>query len=231
MDFFRDSIWQFYGAIIGILALIVAIVIFFLQKKDKKISYAIEQKTKIVSFSDEVEDRLEIFYKGNRVKEVMLLVIKIENCGNVPIKAGDFSSDIIIKLNKDAKILQSKILNQNPENLNILTEQNDSTLNIKPLLLNQKDSFRINLIVNNYREVFIDGRIVGIKKIELTKKKIDSLRIVEIIVFMIFIGLGILDNHFYITGPNGESIFFRQALPLVLAIMAILITFDLKRKF
>ena len=167
MDFLRDSIWQFFGAIVTVLTIIATIIIYLLQKKNKRLTYKIEQKTKIISYSDEVQGKLKIFYESTQVNEVFLVEIKFENSGNVSILPDDLKKNLSLIFNVKSKILSIEIINKKPENLEIKIQNQDNKLEIIPLLLNPSDSFCIKLIINNFSNFHIDERIVGIKKIEL----------------------------------------------------------------
>ena len=47
-ELFRDPIWQFVGAILGLIAIVVTIIIFILQRRKKSLVYEILANTSLI---------------------------------------------------------------------------------------------------------------------------------------------------------------------------------------
>ena len=86
MDVLRDPIWQFIGAIIGFVAIIVPIVVYvFLQRRKKGLSYEIIASTPLISLQQAIKDRVVILYDGIKIETMHLLLLRVFNSGTVPI--------------------------------------------------------------------------------------------------------------------------------------------------
>jgi hypothetical protein len=59
MDLLRDGIWQFFGAVLGLIAIIVSVIIYLRQRGRKQISCEVVSKSTIVRISDEVKTKLQ----------------------------------------------------------------------------------------------------------------------------------------------------------------------------
>jgi hypothetical protein len=90
VDLLRDPLWQFVGAVLVVVALMVSVTIFFAEKKRKELSYEILSHSEILSATEEIEGKLKILFKGEVVRNVHLLIVKLINSGNTPITSTDY---------------------------------------------------------------------------------------------------------------------------------------------
>jgi hypothetical protein len=90
MEFLRDPIWQFVGAIIAVIGVIAAVWIYSLQKSKKSLSYNILASNELLTASEEIRGRIKILFDKKPVENVHLLVMQITNDGNLPILPADF---------------------------------------------------------------------------------------------------------------------------------------------
>ncbi len=185
IDLLRDPVWQFIGAILGILAIIVSIIIFLIQRKNKIFSYEINSATAVLSGTEEISGQLKILYKGKVVKNVSLLVIKLMNTGNVPIISSDYERNVELVFNNCDKILSAEISESTPSNLSGEIYLSEKSVGLKPLLLNPNDSITLKILLSGSLDFFINGRIVGINKIG---KKAYEIKWLSVIMFL---GLGL----------------------------------------
>src|SRR5688500_12158935 len=96
-DIFRDQIWQFIGAILGLVALVATIIIYLLQRRKKSLVYEVVTSAPLLSMSDEVKGKVQILYEGSPVQLVHLLIINIFNDGNLGIQASDFERPLVFQ--------------------------------------------------------------------------------------------------------------------------------------
>ena len=189
MEYLRDPIWQFVGAIFALIAIAVTGLVFKLQKKIKRISYSIELDTRMFSVREELEGKLKITYQKKRVKNIRLLELKFINSGNLPVATSDYERPITVGFGTSANILSAEISETEPNNLGvtIATELNSFTLS--PTLLNPKDSIKIKLLLNNYSGSFnIDTRIIGVSTI----KPVDEVTVVGTLISLIGLSISLL---------------------------------------
>lgn len=60
MDFLRDPIWQFFGAAIGVVAIIASLYIFFRQRITKSLGYEILTQTELLSIKSEIRGKVQV---------------------------------------------------------------------------------------------------------------------------------------------------------------------------
>src|SRR5437899_789086 len=139
-----DPFWQ---SIIGIVAVITAIVIYLLQRKRKALSCEVVERTPLLTREEEIGSELQVMFKGMAVQDVYLMAIKILNSGNTPITSSDYERQVSIGFGKDSKILSAQISNCSPESLQPAIHYEDERLSLVPILLNSGDSINIKALV------------------------------------------------------------------------------------
>lgn len=170
-DIFRDSIWQFVGAILGFIAIVVTIVIFIVQRAQKKLSYEVVSRETIVSAKDGFSEKIQILYEGQPVNEVDLLILKFVNSGNVPITSNDFEKALSIEFSGQVDVLTAEVTETLPSNLKTEISFEEDIISVAPLLLNSGDTFTIKILLNEFDNVIkVNGRIIGVKAIEKQEK-------------------------------------------------------------
>lgn len=176
-EILRDPFWQFVIVVlIGVLAIIAAVIIYLKQRLHKNISYEIISKSSLLSVNDEIKQDVQISFKGKLVQQVSLIILRIFNSGNVPVLSTDFESPIAITLGKNAIVLTAEIIDKQPDCLPTLITSEDSRIILAPTLLNPRDSVTLRMLVTNLETIDIDSRIAGVRKIQLmTHGKRDAL--------------------------------------------------------
>jgi len=166
-EFLRDGIWQFIGAFFGFVAIVISIIVYFAQRRNKRLAYEIFSQTSVINTTDEVAGKIQILFEGKPVKKVHLLVIKIANIGNVPITKNDYERAVSLNFSENVQILSNEISSTYPENLKAEIDIIENSIIVKPILLNGGDALTIKTLISEYDEkIVIDGRIVGVKTIE-----------------------------------------------------------------
>ena len=168
LDWLRDSIWQSIGVLLAVVAIIVSVIIFFLQKSKKLLTYEILSETSLLSVAKEVEDKIQILFEGNAVKGVHLILLQISNVGNTPILPIDFLKDLTISFDGSAKVLSAEIVEKNPQSIDVNLTINHTQLIISPSLWNSGDTITVKSLVSEFNEnIQVSGRIVGIQDIKV----------------------------------------------------------------
>ena len=123
-----------------------------------------------------------IFYLNKHKKKLKINILNVENLnsnlskiklnlmntGNEPIRKSDFFTELTF--NTDSiEILDIKINEVTPDNLNIkFFKTYKNQIRLDPTLLNKNDELVFEILTNGKIEnLFIDGRINGIDKIDL----------------------------------------------------------------
>lgn len=166
MDVLRDGVWQFLGVVVGLLGVIVTIVIFQLQKNKKRLAYYILTDTSLLTVDDEIKGKIQINYENKNIQNIRLLILKIENIGNIDISSSDFEQPIIISF-PNSEILSAGLIDASPRNLTPNIQIDSSKLTINPILLNKKDFLTYKFIFSDYGNIIdVNSRIIGVKHFE-----------------------------------------------------------------
>lgn len=167
MDIIRDPMWQFFGAILVVIGIIISIILYWIQRPKSSVSWKIIANSPLVKISSEIRGNLQVLFDGSPVKDIQLIIIKIINTGNVSIKSGDYEHPINLNFDKKAQILTAEVIETNPNNIEASTNIEGNSVIISPTLLNKGDSVTIKTLVNQFNNhISIDGRIVGVKDIK-----------------------------------------------------------------
>ncbi len=169
IDFLRDPVWQFVGALLALIALLVSIYLFVLQRKKKSLVYDILILTPILGVKDKiVEGNVRIFFGRMPVKNVHLLVLKISNNGTVPIKTTDFEEPLTFHFGKDAKVLSVDIAVTIPPTLKPMLNVKPNYIVVEPTLLNAGDTAVLKILLAEYSgTIHPETRIVGVHDMRL----------------------------------------------------------------
>jgi hypothetical protein len=170
-EWLRDPIWQFVGAVIGLLfgfaALVEAGVIYYLQQKTKEFAFDISAHIPLVAAQTEVEGRLDVRLDGKSVQNAWLTIVTLHNAGNVPIVPSDFVQPVQIDLGENAKIINVLVANQRPQDLGASADFESGITTLKPVLFNPKDRCTLHVYAADADNApRVNGRIVGVPRIE-----------------------------------------------------------------
>lgn len=188
----------FIGIIIAIVAILVPVYLYIIGKK-KGLSYEIISVTSLlhknVTGDQNFRQEVTINFRGEVIEEnVSLVLMKIINTGNVPIKKDDFEEDIKVLI--DGEVLTYSIKETKPSDLNVSVDHTpgpNTTVFIKKLLLNKKDELTLNLLVKSYNSLKVSTRIVDVSKIvDITNKRKNTINILSISVNVITLITSIL---------------------------------------
>jgi hypothetical protein len=167
LELLRDGVWQFVGALISLLALVVAIVTIVVQARKKSFSYTIIADNELLHRNDLLSEHVKVKYDDVNVVRLRLLAIRFRNDGNVPISSRDFEEPLTIGLERGSKILSVTCSEQRPEALRIDASADGNVATLKPVLLNRGDQFALQLIVGDSVKIpKVGGRILGVPELK-----------------------------------------------------------------
>ena len=167
MDVFRDAIWQFIGAVIGVLAIFASIYIFLRQRSKKSLAYEVITQTELLSIKDEIKGKVQVLFEGQAVQNVHLISMQIFNDGNVSIRASDFERPIRFSFGNRAIVLSADITDVKPKTLKPIMSTESNCIVIDPLLVNSGDAIYITLLLTQHDgTIKLDTRIEGVHEIK-----------------------------------------------------------------
>jgi hypothetical protein len=139
----------------------------------------------LLAENQEFRDKLKIIIDNKEIKEdINVVLLKIINSGNTPIRKEDFADEINVVL--EGELLQVDL----DKELSIFDE-----LSVKSLLLNKGDEFTIKILsTKNEKGIKVNSRIVGIK--EIVKYKQPSFTVYHLIAF-ILTGIAIVTSFIF----------------------------------
>lgn len=167
MDILRDSVWQFIGAVLGLIAVAATLLIYFLQKTRKELSYDIIFNTNLLSINAKIKDSMQVNWRGKEINGLNLLIVRLRNSGNTPIVATDYEGPVIFTFDKDDRVLEAEIESTQPPNIPASLETTASSVQLKPSLLNPKDYIEIKILLTSYKNMVVQGRIINIETIKM----------------------------------------------------------------
>ena len=155
------------GHLLEIMIVIAAFVIFFLQIRKKTLSYTVLTNSGLVPISYELQNNIQILYKGKVVPNVQLVEMRIKNSGSLPIKPEDYIEPLKVRL-PNSKILASEVRDAHSVGAYIETKlSNRSEIVLSKTLLNPTDYFDVKiLLADGDADFSVIGRIVGVSKIQ-----------------------------------------------------------------
>jgi hypothetical protein len=175
--FLRDSIWQFISAILGLIAIILTVLVFTWQRPIRQLRIVEVSNVALISVNPDLAGDIKVYFKDRLIQSAFSIDLRLENTGNQSIVESDYSKPLVISFPPSVEILAINYLSLNPADIGLQLSPtiSDTTslghqLQIQPLLLNPGDSATFRLIVAGSKEAThftIDGRVVGVKEIEV----------------------------------------------------------------
>jgi hypothetical protein len=167
LDLLRDPLWQFVGAVLAVLALVVSFVIYQLQRQRKGVTYDVLSRTHLLTVREELEGKLQVLYEGEPAKSISLLVVKIWNSGNQPILSTDYERPISFCTGEASRILSADVTDVEPSGLMVKVNTNENAVTLSSTLLNPGDALTLKLLVRDTGNALCaDARIVGVKSVQ-----------------------------------------------------------------
>ncbi len=190
LEFFRDQIWNFVAVFIALVVFCADLILYRARQKRKNLSYEIISNYPLISVRDGF-DKVSILYENETVRNINMVVVRVFNSGDIPIRPDDFYRDVTFHFGSKSQILSSEIIDQNPRGLgaeleeinfssdSAVAEQQNHPANkvvLSPILLNKGSEVKVKFLVSQFHEVNVDGLVVGVQEIEaITQPKPQSI--------------------------------------------------------
>lgn len=166
INILRDSIWQFVGVVVSIIALAVSVYVIFSQSKKKSLAYQISAETNLLQVGEEIKDKVKITYENIPLENIYFMSIIVINNGSLEIKPSDFERELSFEVEGSSRIISAEIMQTEPDELRPNISISPKKVFLKPLLLNSRDFILIKLLIAEYSgEVQADVRVVGVKRL------------------------------------------------------------------
>jgi len=169
MEFLRDPIWQFVGALLGLITIVLTWIAFRVQTQRKSLSYEIITNTALLgeTTKKKLGESIRISYKNKKIGNPRLVEFRILNSGNSTILSSDFETPIRITFQNPSQIIDADIVSTKPSNIEPRIEHGNNYILVKPILLNKGDEIHLKALVNNpSSDIDFSGRIAGVREIK-----------------------------------------------------------------
>ena len=169
MKIFKDPAWQFIGVIVAVIALIASVVIYLIDRPVKRLQVQVLSNSPLISINTDISSQIQILYKDKPVQTLSLILLRLENIGNEPIKEADYSEPIRILLSSKSEVGEVTIQETKPAGIDlnprvIATNQ----IELTKALLNPGDQVVVKILaLNNDGTLGVEARIAGISNIEI----------------------------------------------------------------
>lgn len=180
LEWMGSPAWQFWGTIVGILALIAGVWFFRLGQEIRELTVTLLVDTPLVSVASEAGalDELTVLYKGEQASSVRIVQIKIENTGNQEIRPEDFITPLRYIFEEGATIVDAEVLETVPKNLGLNVDWVENEAITPALLLNPRDRAVVRFVVvygnvevgreeDLATSFVVDARVAGISNVRL----------------------------------------------------------------
>lgn len=150
------SIWQILPA----LAILVPLILYFKTRKIKSLSYLIVTKESLLTVDEKLKQKITVLYENKPIENISLIIIRLLNTGNEPIKSNEFEDPITMSFSPNFCVLGAELIDANPPTINAKIKFENNDVFIEPLLLNKKDSITIKVIGHTIRHIPIPRLMV-----------------------------------------------------------------------
>jgi hypothetical protein len=168
-EIIRDPVWQFIGVASAVL---ISLVLYYIQRQKKKLSYEIITHTRLLSIKEEFKSNIRILYDGKPVTDVHLLEVNLINSGNTPILKNDYETKLNINCGDKSTILTADAIFVDPPDINPSFAVDGNNIVLEPILLNGGDSIILKIIATQVSRISLGGRIAGVKKFDKYEAKV-----------------------------------------------------------
>ncbi len=167
------ELWNVVAAVAGVLAVAVALFVFFQERTDKSQRLEMIQLSRTSLVNPELASsgrRIEILYNGKKVADYTVFQFRMTNIGGQPIRSADYEVPLGLNFANVSEVLWADQTKSDPQGLRVATTVRDKAVELSSALLNPKDSLTLEVgVVPEVGKIPAAepvGRIAGVKKIE-----------------------------------------------------------------
>lgn len=153
------------GWVLGTLAVVVPIAVYVLERRIQAVHFAVLASRPLLTGDSRFP--LEVSFDGAPVMEPRVMVLRITNAGNQPIRPEDYEEPLRLSV-LGARIVSSDITFARPADFApSIVERSDSQIALSRFLMNPRDLVEVQLLVDGEpTETRVTGRLAGVPTIE-----------------------------------------------------------------
>jgi hypothetical protein len=156
------------SSIIGIAAIVVALIIANRQQRRTSVDFDVLSDIKLIDSdaADAFANRIEVTYDSRPLSHPRIIDVKVMNTGNTAVRAEDYERPIVIELEDCYRAIEAAVINESTENItgDIFEKLPNGarTISMRPPLLNPHDWFTLRILFDNKNSrLDCSHRIVG----------------------------------------------------------------------
>jgi hypothetical protein len=168
LQLIRDPVWQFWGALVAAVGIVVAMLIFWWSRQRKDLAYELLTFSPLLTEKGLSTGKVKILVNGQEADQVHLVEVKIVNSGSVPVLAEDMLVPIGFTFGVDARVLTADPFDTKPTNLEAQLDFDEDRITLRPMLLNAHDEVGVRALIADAKgegSVSAIGRVVGVSVI------------------------------------------------------------------
>jgi hypothetical protein len=178
INFLRDPIWQFIGAALAVIAILISVWLYRRNRQRKALACEFDPVVSPIEIKagTALEGDIEFRYRGQEVGNLFLVRARLKNTGSLPIRESDVVRPVTFAFEAGTELLREpQVVHRKPENLQIAwhwpeqgpdTKRNAVELGLE--LLNPGEELTAQFVCTGEgRTPTVTARIEGITEIEL----------------------------------------------------------------
>lgn len=188
LDILRDPAWQFIGTLLALIAIGISLWIVFAQRSKKRLLVETVAHVPLVAFDSKGIPGLRIMFNDSPVENASVLLVRMQNIGNVPVLASDFEQPISLEFEEGARVLNADIGQTKPKHLPIKVAFADRSVLVERHLLNPGDAFTCRALIQNSKGKYTaKARVAGVLELETKRQVLFAQPLVVIFSFAIIV--------------------------------------------
>ncbi len=167
LEFLRDAVWQFVGALFTLAAIGVSVWVYIAQTPRKRLLIERVARVPLVTIGADRIPGLQITIDGRKIEKATVVLIRITNSGKVPLMAGDFDQNITLDFEAGAVVLDAQIADTQPKHLPITTDHSANLVTFSKNLMNPGDTFLCRVLIQDSSGNYVPkARVAGVREID-----------------------------------------------------------------
>ena len=163
--------WKFVVTFVVTLAgVVVPIAVWQADLSAKAITVDVVSSTSLEPSTSQQVQGFAVTIEGTAVPKPFVSVLQLRNSGSRPVTAAEFEAPIEISVTTPTRIVRAGVASTDPPDLNPTLALASGNMVVHPLLLNPRDSIKLNVLTADSQPTFsARSRIAGITSIPVTE--------------------------------------------------------------
>ncbi len=167
MDAIGEYFQKHWAWLIAALLTLIAVVInqWITSRRSKRaLTCWVVTNSRLTDRKEPDSKELQAKYADQPLWNLRIVEVEIRNTGSLPLLPADFHEPLTLLFPNAGSIIDPEVVRARPEGFNPEIETVDTTIWIKPTLMNPRDTFIIKALVTGFsnEEPTVKGRVAGI---------------------------------------------------------------------